>query len=294
VETLTECPACGHPDFRPYLTCTDQLVSQQPFTIVQCEACTLRFTNPRPTVDQLGNYYKSDQYISHSDKANGLIGWLYNTVRQYTVNRKVLLINELANNKRGTILDIGCGTGLFLAAAGQAGWQIAGVEPDTNARQLAEQRTGQAIGEDWKRLTPDAQYDIVSMWHVLEHIPDLRLLLQTVHRHLATAGTFVVAVPNCESNDAKRYGAGWAAYDVPRHLYHFRPEVFHQLADRSGFQVIAQKPMPFDAYYVSMLSTQHRDGQTNYLEGFLNGWKSNRQARKTGQYSSVMYILKKN
>ncbi len=293
METLTQCPACGQTTFQPYQTCIDQLVSHQSFTIVQCIDCGLRFTNPRPEAAQLGLYYQSDQYISHSDRSNGLIGSLYNLVRQYTINQKVKLINQLNRNQLGRLLDIGCGTGLFLAASKKAAWSVQGVEPDAGARQIAEQRTNQSLQPDWQTLPTDAVYDTITMWHVLEHIPDLRLLLHTVHNHLAESGTYIVAIPNCAADDAVRYGSQWAAYDVPRHLYHFTPDVFQKIANRAGFTVIDQKPMWFDAFYVAMLSTQHRDGKPNYVESMLNGWRSNQHATQTGNYSSLIYILKK-
>ncbi len=268
-------------------------MSHDTFSIVECLACKLRFTNPRPTKSELGKYYKSDQYISHSDKTTGLIGQLYTVVRQYTLSRKVAFINKLSKNRPGALLDIGCGTGLFLASAKQAGWNIAGVEPDGDARGVAEKHTGQQLWEGWENMPANNGYDVITMWHVLEHIPDLSHLLQTVHEHLSATGVFIVAVPNCKSDDADRYGANWAGYDVPRHLYHFTPEVLRAVADRAGFMVIDQKPMPFDSYYVSMLSTQYRDGKTNYLESLTSGFLSNLKARATGDYSSITYSLSK-
>jgi 2-polyprenyl-3-methyl-5-hydroxy-6-metoxy-1,4-benzoquinol methylase len=293
VENLTECPACGHTTFSPYKTCVDWLVSQQTFHIVACDRCDLRFTNPRPTADQLGKYYQSDQYISHTDRSAGLIGSLYTLIRQFTIHQKVRLVNELSRNQPRTLLDIGCGTGLFLQAVQQAGWAIDGVEPDGNARQIAETRTGRTVLDDWQTLPADRQYDTITMWHVLEHIPGLRQLLGTVHDRLAPTGTFIVAVPNCAADDAIQYDAVWAAYDLPRHLYHFTPEVLEQVAAERGFTVVDRKPMPFDAFYVAMLSTQHRDGKTGYVESLLSGWRSNQRARQTGNYSSLTYILRK-
>jgi 2-polyprenyl-3-methyl-5-hydroxy-6-metoxy-1,4-benzoquinol methylase len=291
VDVLSHCPLCNSEQFRPYLICTDHLVSRQPFTIVECANCQLRFTNPRPAVNEIGSYYQSADYISHSDNQPGLVGSLYKLVRSYTLRDKVKLIDSLNHNAPGKLLDIGCGTGAFLHAARQVGWQVTGVEPDDKARLLASQRVNHPVVDTVDELSTTAKYDTITMWHVLEHIADLPGLLDSVSQKLAVNGHFIVAVPNSDSWDAQHYQTHWAAYDVPRHLYHFTPDVMLKLADRFGFRMVRQRPMYFDAFYIGMLSSKHRDGKTNYPEAVLNGIRSNWQARKSGNYSSIVYLM---
>lgn len=292
VEELTTCPVCGGGAFIPYITCQDHLVSQQPFLVQRCEQCQLLFTNPRPTPDTIGSYYKSDAYISHDDTRQGLMDTVYRMVRSYTLQEKEKLIRRLAG-KVGAMLDYGCGTGAFLAQCQEKGWAITGYEPDPDARRLAEQRTQTTILKDLNDIRAAESLDVITLWHVLEHVPDLHDTLARLASSLKAGGALVIAVPNPESADAKQYGANWAAYDVPRHLYHFTPKVLKTLLGKHGFTLEQQLPMRFDAYYIAMLSTQHRDGKTNYLESLQQGWRSNVSASRTGNYSSLTYVFRK-
>jgi 2-polyprenyl-3-methyl-5-hydroxy-6-metoxy-1,4-benzoquinol methylase len=269
------------------------LVSQQTFQIVRCNECQLLFTNPRPTVETIGAYYKSDAYISHDDTQTGLIDTVYRTVRTYTLNQKEKLIRQLNEGRRGAVLDYGCGTGTFLQQCQTNGWNVVGFEPDPDARQLAEQRTRQPILKDLNEIQNRQPLDVITLWHVLEHVPRLNETLQTLTGTLRAGGALVVAVPNPASADAQKYGPFWAAYDVPRHLYHFTPNVLKPLIEKAGLRLEKQVPMPFDAYYIAMLSSQHRDGKTRYAESLWSGLQSNWAARRSGNYSSLTYVFRK-
>ncbi|WP_266369290.1 class I SAM-dependent methyltransferase [Tellurirhabdus rosea] len=292
LEFVKTCPVCGADSFTDWLTCQDNLVSGEAFTIQQCRECDFKLTNPRPTPDSIGRYYQSSEYISHSDTRKGLISQLYHSVRSITLKQKVSLIDSLQPG-RGQLLDVGCGSGYFLAEAKEAGWQVSGMEPDEQARAQAIQRTGHTIAPSLPELPVKSPFDVVTLWHVLEHIHALEDTLQWFKAHIRTGGHLVIAVPNYESWDAKAYRREWAAFDVPRHLYHFAPKTLGKLLAKHGFQIQEQKPMLFDAFYVNLLSTKNRDGKPAYLESFLNGLRSNWEAyRNGGNYSSVIYIAK--
>lgn len=292
METIDQCPVCGNTQFSPFLTCKDYLISKQDFTIQQCTSCGFRLTNPRPTADQIGAYYKSEDYVSHNDSGGGIINMAYRAVRTYTLQSKLSLINNL-NKGSGRILDVGCGTGAFLEACKKGGWDVMGMEPDSDARTISAQKLNVSISPSLDELRGAAPFEIISLWHVLEHIPDLNKTLPMLWDLLAKKGTLLVAVPNSDSYDAAYFKEYWAAYDVPRHLHHFTPSTIEPLFRKHGFQLVEQKPMPFDALYIGMLSTRYQTGRTNYLRSMRVGLASNAKAKRSGNSSSITYMFKK-
>ena len=293
-ERLTECPVCNNQAFSDWLVCKDYLVSNAEFQIQNCTKCGFKATNPRPDAAEIGQYYQSDQYISHSDTKQGLVSQLYHTVRKITVQQKVKLINQLQPQK-GSLLDIGCGQGYFLEASKSAGWRVEGVEPDSYARAQASERNHIKVVSSISDLADNTSVAVTSMWHVLEHVHTLQSTLSWIRDHTQPKGYLIVAVPNYQSWDANYYKQYWAAFDVPRHLYHFGPDQMKGLLKRNGFTVKEQRPMLFDAFYVNLLSTKNRDGQPAYVESFLNGIRSNWSAyRNGGNFSSLIYIAQVN
>lgn len=292
MEYLHACPVCKHPYFKRALVCTDYTVSKETFELTDCQNCGFRFTNPRPEAETIGKYYQSDEYISHSDTNKGLVSKAYRTVRQITLRSKLNLIEEVNGQTKGSLLDIGCGTGYFLQTSKQAGWKVAGVEPDSGARAIAQEQTGVIIEPDFLAAKYEQTFDVITMWHVLEHVHRLDETLQKLKKLIGEKGTLVIAVPNHASDDAQKYGEQWAAYDVPRHLYHFTPTTMSLLAKKNGFELIRQEGMKFDAFYVAMLSEKYKNGQVNYLNAVRSGLVSNQKAASNGLYSSVIYILK--
>lgn len=293
METLSCCPVCKGEQRTPYLVCKDYTVSQEDFTLEQCQSCGFVFTNPRPTEDEIGAYYQSSDYISHSNTKQGLVAKAYHRVRKITLQSKLKLVNELSP-KKGRLLDVGCGTGMFLSVCKEGGWQISGIEPDPGARQIAVEQTAENIQSSILESYAGETFQVITMWHVLEHIHQLEATLNWLKERVADQGHLVIAVPNLQSFDAQAYGKHWAAYDVPRHLYHFSQKAIQQLITEKGFTLTQTLPMPFDSFYVSMLSTKYRDGNINYVEAIRKGLQSNQWAKShQNNYSSLIYVFKK-
>ena len=295
LETLTQCPVCGENEFQDFLTCQDYTVTQEKFTITQCSNCGFKFTNPRPNETAIGRYYQSEEYVSHSNTKKGLINQIYHLVRSRALKGKLKLVNKLVKNQPRYLLDIGCGTGFFLNTCKSDGWQIMGCEPDQKTRAMAAEHTDIDIQQNIfsEQLKP-AQFSIITMWHVLEHVHQIDKTIQRLYELLDNQGTLVVAVPNANAQEATRFKETWAAYDVPRHLYHFTPETIIPLFQKHNFKVETHLPMQYDSYYISLLSQKYQKGKNNYLKAVLQGWNSNQWAKKNNNnYSSVIYIITK-
>lgn len=292
MEYLSSCPICKSTMLKSNLTCKDYTVSQSEFTIVNCSSCGFTFTNPRPEPSNLGEYYKSEEYVSHSNTNKGLIFKLYQLVRNYTLDKKVSLIKKWGNPKN--LLDIGCGTGAFIDRCAKNKIEVVGIEPDESARNFAINNFSLKVFDESEIIKiADNSYDTITMWHVLEHVSDLEERVKQLKRILKSDGTLFVALPNMASYDAQVYGKFWAAYDVPRHLYHFKKGDVERLFGSVSMDVVKRLPMKFDSFYVSMLSEKYLSGKVNYFKAFYNGMKSNKYASKSDvNFSSVIYIIK--
>ena len=246
-----------------------------------------------PAQNEIGVYYQSDNYISHSDTKKGFINSLYHAVRKRTLNKKKQLVMDQVAMTKGEILDIGCGTGAFLNTMKTAGWGITGLEPDDTARKKANELYGidpQSPGKLFE--LKHGSYHAITMWHVLEHVHELHAYIKQLANLITPQGRIFIAVPNYTSKDAEIYGADWAAYDVPRHLYHFSPASMEKLLNTYNLKLTTIKPMWYDSFYVSMLSEQYKNGRGNIVKAFWNGLRSNIKA--IGDYkrcSSVIYIV---
>ena len=303
MEKITNCPVCSGNKFKPFISCADHTVSRETFQVVQCEACGFRFTNPRPSENEIGKYYESEEYISHSGTSRGVVNKIYGMVRNYTIGQKVKLINKQILSPKSQIpnaLDIGCGTGEFLNACKQNGWNVTGIEPSEVARKHAKEKFGiePLIPEKLFEIS-EKKFNVITMWHVLEHVHQLHKTIEQINKLLTDDGSLIVAVPNCNSFDAKKYREHWAAWDLPRHIYHFTKKDIEKLFLRFGFKLQEVLPMKFDSYYVSLLSEKYKTGRSNLIAGFFSGLKSNLSVGGeprllSGGYSSQIYTLKKN
>ena len=289
----TECPVCKSSDFSAVLSAKDYTVSGEVFVIQHCNACTHRFTSPVPDAGEIGPYYKSESYISHSNTNKGFINRAYQTVRKITLKGKRRLVESSSGKRGGKLLDIGSGAGAFLATMKEAGWTVKGLEPDEDARMVA-MRDFQVESQPTDELMglQEGSWDVVTMWHVLEHVHDLDDYIEKIFKLLKPDGLFLIAVPNYTSADAVHYQAGWAAYDVPRHLYHFSPRSMQHLLERNRFKLLDMKRMPFDSFYVALLSERYKGG--SMLAAFWHGFRSYLVALgNKGRCSSIIYVIKK-
>ena len=292
LEKVEACPVCRYRISKPYLICKDHSVSGEEFTLVQCASCNFVYTNPRPNEKQIGKYYQSANYISHTDTNKGIINKVYHLVRKKTVADKVKLVNRL--HEKGKLLDIGCGTGVFLEHCKKQGWQTKGIEPDEGARTIAHNRLNVPIEKDFLTSYSNEKFDIITLWHVLEHIHELNKTVEKIVSMMTTDAKVVIAVPNIGSYDAQLYKNYWAAYDIPKHLYHFTKKTLELLMSNYGLRLVEVIPMKFDAYYISLLSTKNKYKQINFLEAITEGYKSNKWAEQNdNNYSSLTYIFSK-
>ena len=290
----TQCPVCHSTNFQLVLSARDHTVSKDKFTIWQCGNCSLRFTQDVPPQEEIGKYYRSEDYISHSDTQKGLVNSLYHQVRKITLNTKRSWVKRATGRSEGTLLDIGAGTGAFLNHMRSTGWKVEGVEPDPKAIEVAERRYKLTLNSPAELFGyADARFDAITMWHVLEHVHQLQEYIVQLKKLLKEDGVLLIAVPNYTSDDAAYYGEFWAAYDVPRHLYHFSPAAMKMLLQAHGFEICRLHPMWFDSFYVSLLSEKYKTGRSNLLTGFIKGFQSNLKAMKnTRLASSIVYEAK--
>lgn len=286
------CPVCGSMDIKNFIICKDHFLSGESFAINECNECTFRFTNPRPLDSELEKYYDSENYISHTIQSKNLIHFIYKIIRSYTLKQKLKLINSLSENKH--ILDVGCGTGEFLNVCKQNGWNSTGVEVNEKARKSARQKFNLTLHENLFELKTEGVFNIITLWHVFEHLPDIHKTLAHLKSLLNTKGYLVMALPNHKSYDAIKYESDWAGYDVPRHLSHFNQKSLKTLAKMHDLKLKNVLPMKMDAFYISLLSEKYRTNRNRYFNSFITGLKSNSYAKNNHlEYSSLIYILKK-
>ncbi|MBK6546445.1 MAG: class I SAM-dependent methyltransferase [Saprospiraceae bacterium] len=290
---ISECPVCSNNLFQPFLTCKDFSITGQNFELIQCANCHFILTSPQPAVNDLGQYYNSTNYISHSDTSKGLINKIYRFIRNFTLKQKIKLIHKYF--KQGTLLDIGSGAGYFLNETKKYKFDSIGIEPDSSTREKSIQQFDLKVYDE--TYIPDINlnsFDIITMWHVLEHVPNLNERLEQLKNLLKPNGILIIALPNCDSFDAQYYKNYWAGFDVPRHLWHFNPSTMESLASKYNFKLDAILPMYFDAFYVSLLSEKYKNSLLYFLKGLTIGFISNITALISGtsRYSSQIYIFK--
>lgn len=291
-EKLNECPLCQSGHFHNYMVVKDHAVSQESFSICKCNNCGFLFTNPRPDKENIDVYYHSEDYISHKDKSSNLVNFLYKIVRKLTIKQKIKWLKENKESP-GRLLDFGCGTGYFLRAAKNQGWETVGVEPNEKAAGIATKKHGLQIFNNISDLGNEKKFDAITLFHVLEHVHELKETVELLLKKLKKKGILFIAVPNHNAYDSSVYKENWAALDVPRHLYHFTYETMEVLATQYQLKIKAVQPMIFDSFYVSVLSEKYIGNKTSFIKPILTGLKSNKIGKKNKNYSSLLFILKK-
>jgi 2-polyprenyl-3-methyl-5-hydroxy-6-metoxy-1,4-benzoquinol methylase len=295
MEIVSTCPVCGQTYFVPHLTAKDHTITNEEFQLVKCSACHLILTSPQPSEKNIGGYYISENYISHSGKSETLFDKIYLLARRYTLGWKYELIKKYIQQD-STLLDYGCGTGEFLQFIKGKNLNGVGVEPSKIARDKANQKLEGKVQESLQDIKENS-VKIITLWHVLEHVHNLNETINHLKSLLTEDGYILIAVPNPNSHDSKKYKNKWAGYDVPRHLWHFTKESMSLLLKRNGLKIVSIEPMKLDSFYVSLLSEQYKHpNQSKLLTGinaFIEGLISNFSARKNSEYSSLIYIVKK-
>lgn len=292
---INTCPLCGGQQLEHALTCTDDYASGEQFEIVRCVHCGFLMTQNAPVEAEIGRYYETPDYISHTDTQKGLMNRVYHWVRRFMLARKAKLVKQGSKMNQGHLLDYGTGTGYFADTMVRQGWQVKAIEKSPQARAFAQTHFGLEV--DAETALPDYRpktFDVVTLWHVMEHLEHLNEMWETLHRILKDRGVLIVAVPNPDSYDARFYGEKWAAYDVPRHLWHFRPSVMQQFGTKHGFILEERLPMPFDAFYVSMLTEKYKGSSLSFVKGLWTGtcaWFST--LGKKERSSSMIYVFRK-
>ena len=271
----------------------DHSVSGETFELVTHKTYGFLETQPKPSLEDLPRYYESEDYISHTDTKRNLFEKVYHLVRRIALNQKIKRINSHVSNSK-QLLDFGCGTGDFLEAAKHNQWQVTGIEPNPQARAIANQKTNNAVfgSKDFETLKANS-FDVITLWHVLEHVPNLEEKLKNFKTLLKPNGVLIIAVPNYKSYDANYYKSFWAAYDVPRHLWHFNKTSIFKLVSKFNFKLVKISPMWFDAFYVSLLSEKYKSGKMNPFKSIFIGLLSNLKAFRTKEASSLIYTIKK-
>lgn len=288
-ETINENPSIEGFSGIKILDLKDYFLTQENFSIYKDHKTGVHFTFPQP-LDNLSSYYESEDYISHTDGKKSLFEKIYQIAKSYNLNQKLKLIKETTQGK--LILDYGCGAGDFLLHMKNNGYEVMGMEPNEKAQEISRRKIGKDHVVNCELKEINRKFDIITMWHVLEHIPNLNETIEELKKHLNKNGTLIIAVPNHLSYDSNYYKKYWAAYDVPRHLWHFNPESIKTLFNNFGMKIEKVSPMKLDSFYVSLLSEKYKGNSFPYLKAFYIGLKSNLKANKTGQFSSLIYTIK--
>lgn len=288
------CPVCHNHQLDTVFVVEDFSITNEKFQLLECRNCAVRLTDNIPDESSIGRYYQSSAYVSHSNSKKGLINRLYHFARRFTLESKRSFVQKATGRGVGMHLDVGSGTGSFVHVMEKAGWSSTGLEPDEAARETAAKLyKADVFPADHLFSLPDGTYNAITMWHVLEHVHRLDDYITQLKKLLAPGGKLIIAVPNYTSADAEHYGRYWAAYDVPRHLYHFSPTSMRQLMERHGMRVVKTKPMWLDSFYVSMLSEKYKKG--SFLKALYVGLVSNmKTVLNRERCSSLIYVAEIN
>lgn len=289
---MNTCPWCCTPSEKPYLKVEDYFLTHEQFDLIECEHCHLLFTVPRPAPDQIGAYYQSEEYYSHQENTKGFIPKVYEMVKSVNIKNKLHI--ALKQSKDASVLDIGCGVGDFLWHAQKRGCKVTGIEPSDDAKAIAEKRLGfRPLDPSQSQELPSASFDVITMWHVLEHVDDLKSQISELSRLLKPGGRLVLALPNFKSYDAVYYKDKWAAWDVPRHLNHFCKDSIKAIFSETDLEITEIQRLKWDSYYISFLSEKYLNHSIPLIRGVLRGFRSNVKASCSGEYSSLVYCFEK-
>ncbi len=289
------CPLCSSVEIEDYLLTRDYFLSREIFKLIKCSGCGFILTQDHPDASNIDRYYASDDYISHNESATGFLNNLYRLSRRLMLKRKRAIVKNFTGLRKGTILDTGSGTGHFLSVMKEAGWTVKGVEINKKAREFSVSTFGlEVISPEQLSSLPSGSFDCITMWHVLEHFEEPFRYASEILRLLKPGGSCILSLPNCQSFDAEHYKEFWAAYDVPRHLWHFAPITFKIFAERTGFKLSRLKSLPLDVFYISSLSEKYKGSNLSLITGMINGlWFSVKSFFNKNRSSTLIYFITK-
>ena len=289
------CPLCTSENIGVFLECTDHFLSREKFSLFNCTSCGFIFSQDYPGEGETGRYYESDEYISHSDTSSGFSNKIYRLVRDLMLHRKESIVKNTTLKKTGSLLDIGCGTGYFAGKMKSSGWEVKGIEINEKARAFGISNFGlEILDPTLISSISDNSFDCITLWHVLEHFHDPFKYSSEILRLLKPGGICLVALPNCSSADAYYYGKFWAAYDVPRHLWHFTPSTFRIFSEKAGFTLAKKMTLPLDVFYISTVSEKYKGSSFPFIRGIIRAkFFALRALFNKEKSSSVIYILRK-
>ncbi len=294
--SYNNCPLCSSFNITSHLECTDHLLSREKFVLYKCKDCGFIFTQNHPDETEIKKYYESDDYISHNDAARGFINHIYALSRRVMLRWKLKMVKDAARIKSGKILDIGCGTGYFANIMKSYGWDVTGIEPNIKAREFGKNQFGLNIIDPSEiKALPEGSFDVVTMWHVMEHFQDPYTYYRDILRFMKPGGICITALPNCNSFDAEYYGKHWAAWDVPRHLWHFSPATYNFFTEKTGFVITQIRSLPLDVFYISILSEKNAGAKFYFIKGVFRGFIFTiRSLISIKKNSSLIYFQIKN
>jgi 2-polyprenyl-3-methyl-5-hydroxy-6-metoxy-1,4-benzoquinol methylase len=289
------CPLCLSGKVALKFGCTDHFISREVFQIAQCADCGFQFTQDSPDEKEINRYYESEEYVSHSNTSKGFVNSLYQIARSFMLHRKLAIVQKASGLKTGHLLDIGSGTGHFADIMNRSGWKVKGIEINDKAREFSQSQFElDVISPDQIASVGSESFDCITLWHVLEHFHNPYKYAADIHRILKPGGVCLIALPNSGSPDAAHYKEFWAAYDVPRHLWHFNPETFKLFAEKSGFRLKELRSLPIDVFYISALSEKYTKSSLSFIKGMIRAkFYAFRAFFNKEKSSSVIYILKK-
>ncbi|MGA1978273.1 MAG: class I SAM-dependent methyltransferase [Bacteroidales bacterium] len=291
----SNCPLCDSANTGIFLRTSDYFLSGESFELWKCSQCGFVFTYDPPDESNIGHYYESDDYLSHNDSAKGFFGIVYRAVRKLMLVRKTGMVRKASGLKTGEFLDIGSGTGHFLSAMKNSGWRVRGIEINEKAREYSISEFGlQVLAGDKVKSLQSQSLNVVTLWHVLEHFNDPFSLAEEIRRIIKPGGVCLIALPNSGSFDAEHYKEFWAAYDVPRHLWHFEPSTIDLYAKKTGFKVVGTRTLPLDVFYISILSEKYKNSALPFITGVIKGlWFAMRSCINKDRCSSLIYFLQR-
>ena len=267
----------------------DELTSNDSFNLYWDKKRKIAWTDVSNTKD-LSKYYKSDQYISHNTMNKSFIQILYNVVRSIMFHYKYRTLKSFVK-PLDKLLDIGCGVGNFLSFMGKKNLNVTGVENNSIALEICKKKNLK-VYDSIENLS-DELFDIVSLWHVLEHLPRPNKIIEKIYDLLSSEGVLVIAVPNFSSHDREHYQNRWAALDVPRHLWHFTPDGLEEMLSSAGFELLKKNPLFFDVFYISFLSEKHKGNKLAFILAAIKGCYFSILSFFTKKHSTISFVFKK-